>query len=57
VLVPLVVLVFWLGVYPQPFLSRIEPSLRATAQLTAERAALCRLADAQAILGPPGGSR
>ena len=28
VLIPLVVLVFWIGIYPKPFLSRIEPAAR-----------------------------
>lgn len=27
VLIPLVVLVFWIGIYPSPFLSRIEPAV------------------------------
>jgi len=29
VLVPLIVLIIWIGVYPKPFLSRIEPDLKA----------------------------
>ena len=29
VLLPLVVLMFWLGIYPNPILSKIEPSAQA----------------------------
>ena len=29
ILVPLIVLIVWIGVYPKPFLSRIEPDLKA----------------------------
>jgi NADH-quinone oxidoreductase subunit M len=28
VLIPLVVLIFWIGVYPKPFLSRMEPAVK-----------------------------
>lgn len=28
ILIPLVALVFWIGIYPKPFLERIEPSVR-----------------------------
>ena len=28
ILVPLVVLIFWIGIYPKPFLERIEPAVR-----------------------------
>jgi NADH-quinone oxidoreductase subunit M len=36
-LVPLLVLVFWIGLYPAPFLSRIEPAVKAFAmQYTAK---------------------
>jgi NADH-quinone oxidoreductase subunit M len=28
VLIPLVLFVFWIGVYPAPFLSRIEPAVK-----------------------------
>jgi NADH-quinone oxidoreductase subunit M len=28
VLIPLVVLVFWIGIYPSPFLSRVEPAAK-----------------------------
>lgn len=29
ILIPLVILIIWIGVYPKPFLSRIEPDLKA----------------------------
>ena len=29
ILVPLIILIIWIGVYPRPFLSRIEPDLKA----------------------------
>src|SRR5205809_3963257 len=32
VLVPLVVLILWIGIYPKPFLERMEPSARALIQ-------------------------
>ncbi|MEW5993131.1 MAG: NADH-quinone oxidoreductase subunit M [Candidatus Zixiibacteriota bacterium] len=32
ILVPLVVLVFWIGVYPKPFLERIEPAVKQILQ-------------------------
>ena len=28
VLIPLVVFVFWIGIYPAPFLNRIEPAVK-----------------------------
>jgi NADH-quinone oxidoreductase subunit M len=28
ILVPLVVLIFWIGIYPKPFFDRIEPAVR-----------------------------
>jgi NADH-quinone oxidoreductase subunit M len=28
ILIPLVVLVFWIGIYPKPFLDRVEPAVR-----------------------------
>jgi NADH-quinone oxidoreductase subunit M len=27
ILVPIVVMIFWIGVYPKPFLNRMEPSI------------------------------
>ncbi len=29
ILIPLVVLIFWIGIYPKPFLDRIEPAVRS----------------------------
>jgi len=57
VFVPLLILVFWIGVYPQPFLSRVQPALRQTAELVRERALLCRLADAQEAVSKAGATR
>ena len=28
VLIPLVILIFWIGIYPKPFFERIEPAVR-----------------------------
>jgi hypothetical protein len=28
ILVPLVVLIFWIGIYPKPFFDRIEPAVK-----------------------------
>ncbi|MBX7145215.1 MAG: NADH-quinone oxidoreductase subunit M [Oligoflexia bacterium] len=36
---PLLVMVFWMGIYPQPFLSRMEPTLNAYFSAVAERRA------------------
>jgi NADH-quinone oxidoreductase subunit M len=46
VFVPLLVLVFWIGIYPAPFLSRVQPALADTAELIERRALLCRTFDA-----------
>ena len=29
VLIPLIVAIFWIGIYPKPFFSRMEPSVKA----------------------------
>ena len=39
VFLPLLVLIFWMGVAPQPFLDRMQPALDRTLQLTNDRAA------------------
>jgi NADH:ubiquinone oxidoreductase subunit 4 (subunit M) len=57
VFLPLLLLIFWLGVYPQPFLRRVQPALAQSAQLVEERAILCREADARGRLSDAGGSR
>jgi len=48
VFVPLLILVFWLGLYPAPFLTRVQPALADTAALIERRALLCRTVEAQA---------
>ena len=57
VFLPLLVLVFWLGVYPAPFLSRVQPALTDTALLIENRAMLCRMAEARAAIPEPAGGR
>jgi NADH-quinone oxidoreductase subunit M len=37
ILVPLVLLIFWIGLYPKPFLSRMETSVTALIQTTEEK--------------------
>jgi len=53
VFAPLVVLVFWMGVVPQPFLDRMNPALEATLQLAQRRAAVSARLEAAAP-APPG---
>ncbi|HEV8479833.1 MAG TPA: NADH-quinone oxidoreductase subunit M [Candidatus Eisenbacteria bacterium] len=48
VFVPLLILVFWLGIYPAPFLTRVQPALADTAALIERRALMCRTVEAQA---------
>lgn len=43
-LAPLFVLVFLIGLYPQPFIKSIEPSIEAWRQVVSERAAIARAA-------------
>jgi NADH-quinone oxidoreductase subunit M len=50
VFAPLLILIFWLGVYPMPFLSRVQPALDATLELTRTRAEMCRELDPDAQL-------
>ncbi len=38
VFAPLLVLIFWMGVAPQPFLDRVQPALDRTLELTRQRA-------------------
>ncbi len=40
VFAPLVILIFWLGVAPQPFLDRMQPALDRTLALASQRAAV-----------------
>jgi len=39
VFAPLLLLIFWMGVAPQPFLDRVQPALDRTLELTRQRAA------------------
>ena len=32
ILVPIIILIFWIGIYPKPFLSRMEPALNKVLQ-------------------------
>jgi len=62
VFAPLLVLIFWMGVMPQPFLDRIQPALDRTLTLTARRsAAAAALVPAPALPAafrvPAGGGR
>src|SRR5262249_24498428 len=50
VFAPLLVLIFWLGVYPQPVIDRMMPSLDRTTALIAQRRALT----AEQVPGPAG---
>ena len=52
VFAPLLVLIFWMGVAPQPFLDRMQPALDRTLALTAQRAQAALQAPAPAR--PPG---
>jgi NADH-quinone oxidoreductase subunit M len=44
---PIIVLIFWIGVYPSTFLKPIQPALERTIELTLDRAEMCRELDAQ----------
>jgi NADH-quinone oxidoreductase subunit M len=60
VFAPLLILIFWMGVMPQPFLDRMQPSLDRTLALTVRRAAAsAALVPAPAITVPAnaGGGR
>jgi NADH-quinone oxidoreductase subunit M len=54
VFAPLILLIFWLGVFPQPFLDRMQPTLDRTLDLARARAAASVTAVARPIpnLGP-----
>jgi NADH-quinone oxidoreductase subunit M len=47
VMVPILVLIIWLGVYPKPFLDRIEPSARAVLARVDRPVATSRVATAE----------
>jgi NADH-quinone oxidoreductase subunit M len=38
VFAPILILIFWLGLVPQPFIDRMQPSLDRTLRLAQERA-------------------
>jgi NADH-quinone oxidoreductase subunit M len=63
VFAPILVLIFWMGVMPQPFLDRMQPSLDATLRLAQERMAMSArmIAPPAAQVVPPpaadGGAR
>ncbi|MBK7367895.1 MAG: NADH-quinone oxidoreductase subunit M [Candidatus Eisenbacteria bacterium] len=48
VFAPLLVLIFWMGVAPQPFLDRMQPALDRVLQMTNDRAQMMAQADATA---------
>jgi NADH-quinone oxidoreductase subunit M len=52
VFAPLIVLIFWLGLYPQPVLDRMAPALDRTVQLVESRRAMIAERDAAARLAP-----
>jgi NADH-quinone oxidoreductase subunit M len=37
VLIPLIVLIFWIGIYPKPFLERVEPAVKNIIKMVEER--------------------
>src|SRR5262249_27241459 len=53
VFVPLLVLIFWMGVAPQPFLDRAQPALDRTLEITRDRAVKSAMS---AAVPRPGGA-
>ena len=53
VFAPILILIFWMGVYPKPFLSRIEPSVKAVLA----RVEAGRIASAEVAVALPEGER
>lgn len=47
---PILVLIFWIGVYPSTFLKPVQPAIEQTITLTQERAEMCRELDTQTSL-------
>ena len=54
---PILVLIFWIGVYPQTFLKPVQPAIEQTITLTQERAEMCRELDPQTSLSSGGEAR
>jgi NADH-quinone oxidoreductase subunit M len=48
--VPLVVLIFWIGLYPKPFLARIEPTVKHLLVLLEDKGATHRMSDRDRLL-------
>jgi NADH:ubiquinone oxidoreductase subunit 4 (subunit M) len=46
VFAPIILLIFWMGVMPQPFLDRMQPALDRMLDLSRERARVTRMLDA-----------
>jgi NADH-quinone oxidoreductase subunit M len=53
VFAPIVLLIFWMGVAPQPFLDRMQPALDRTLELTRARAQQAALLGVHAPPAPP----
>ena len=43
VFAPIILLIFWMGVMPQPFLDRMQPALDRMLELSRERARVSRM--------------
>ena len=50
-LVPIVVLIFWIGIYPKPFLNRIEPTVEVLLSRIEKAGATRYLAEPSASVG------
>jgi NADH-quinone oxidoreductase subunit M len=50
VFAPLLLLIFWLGIFPQPVLSRIQPSIQETIDLVNNRAVAIRTWEARSAM-------
>jgi len=46
VFAPILILIFWLGLVPQPFIDRMQPSLERTLRLAQDRAVQTRVMEA-----------
>jgi NADH-quinone oxidoreductase subunit M len=56
VLLPLVVMIFWLGLFPKPWLSRMEPAIAGVVTAHAERVAQARAQSRFAAAGGAAGA-